>query len=91
MEYWLSHELCYLICFLSGYAQEKKTHSVASGGEIQSVLLVVFFFFSPGSVSSSDVLVRFRRRCSVSSRRPRTVFGGAPSSPSQAGSTTLQT
>lgn len=32
----------------------------------------------------------FRRRCSAASRRPRTVSGGALSSPSQAGSRTPQ-
>lgn len=45
---------------------------------------------SLGLVASSEFLVRVKRQFSVSSRRPRRVCRGAPSSPSQAGSTTLQ-
>lgn len=39
----------------------------------------------------SDVLLKFRRGCSLSSRRPRTVWTGARSSLSPAGNRTWQT
>lgn len=71
--------------FVSGYGWGKKK---------ETFLCVLVGRFRAGSslglVASSEFLVRVKRQFSVSSRRPRRVCRGAPSSPSQAGSTTLQ-
>lgn len=90
MEHWQHTSRVILFAFCLVMWEKKKTFCCVRWGDWERFVGCVCFFF-PGSDSSSDVLVRFKRRCSVSSRRPRTVFGGAPSSPSQAGSTILLT
>lgn len=90
MEHWQHTSRVILFAFCLVMWEKKKDILLCRVGRLRAFCWLCLFFF-PGSDSSSDVLVRFKRRCSVSSRRPRTVFGGAPSSPSQAGSTTLQT
>lgn len=83
MEYWQNNESMinrYVtgngapFCFL--------LHLVTWGGSGGSQ------WFGPGFLHSSGVLVRFKRRCSPSSRRPCKDCGRGLSSPSQAGSTT---